>query len=84
MSCCGKGREALRMQHNAGIGPARPAAAGGAQPAVIFEYTAQGSVSVVGEVTGVRYDFPSPGARARVDLRDRAQLLRTPGLRLLG
>ncbi|HEV7242173.1 MAG TPA: hypothetical protein VGQ36_23280 [Thermoanaerobaculia bacterium] len=55
-----------------------------AQPAVIFEYTGSESAAVVGKVTGTRYEFRGYGARLRVDLRDRSQLLREPGLRMVG
>jgi hypothetical protein len=83
MSCCGKGREAMTsIRHTAAS--AMPGRTVAAQPAVMFEYTGSESVSVVGSTTGIRYEFRGYGARLRVDLRDRAQLLRQPGLRLLG
>ncbi len=84
MSCCGKGREAMSsIRHNAA--PAAPNVhRSAAQPAIVFEYTGAQSISVVGRVTGIRYEFRAHGARLRVDLRDRSQLLRQPGLRMLG
>lgn len=84
MSCCGKGREALStFRHNAPSAPfARRSVS--VQPAVMFEYTGTESLSVSGTITGIQYEFRGYGARLRVDLRDRAQLLRQPGLRLLG
>lgn len=84
MSCCGKGREAVSsIRHNAAPAP-NVQRRSAAQPAVVFESTGRESISVVGRVTGIRYEFHAPGARVRVDLRDRSQLLRQPGLRLLG
>lgn len=85
MSCCGKGREAMSsIRHTAA--PAAPSVhrRSAAQPAVVFESTGRQSISVVGRVTGIRYEFHAPGTRVRVDLRDRSQLLRQPGLRMLG
>ena len=84
MSCCGKGREAFTsIRHNAPSAPASAQRRGSAQPAVIFEYTGNDSLSVTGTVTGIRYEFRGYGARARVDLRDRPQLARQPGLRMV-
>jgi hypothetical protein len=83
MSCCGKGREALSIRHNAAPA-AMSARRATTQPAVMFEYTGAESVSVVGSVTGIRYEFRGYGAQLRVDLRDRSQLLREPGLRMVG
>jgi hypothetical protein len=85
MSCCGKGREAMRSIHHHAA-PAAPNAhrRSAVQPAVVFEYTGADSVSVVGAITGIRYEFRGYGARLRVDLRDRPQLARQPGLRMVG
>jgi hypothetical protein len=38
-------------------------------------------MTVIGPVTGVRYQFAGHGAQARVDLRDRSHLLGIPRLR---
>lgn len=85
MSCCGKGREAMAsVRHTAAPAAPNVHRRSAAQPAVLFEYTGAKSVSIVGRVTGIRYEFHAPGARLRVDLRDRSQLLRQPGLRMLG
>jgi len=83
MSCCGKGREALSIRHTAAPAPINTRRAS-SQPTVVFEYTGSESVAVVGNVTGIRYEFRGYGTRLRVDLRDRSQLLRTPGLRIVG
>lgn len=84
MSCCGKGREAMSsIRHTAAPAP-NAHRRSAAQPAVVFEFTGAESVSVVGRITGIRYEFRGRGARLRVDLRDRSQLLRQPGLRMLG
>lgn len=83
MSCCGKGREADRsVRHNAAVAPLNVRRTP-PPPGVTFEYTGSESVAVVGSVTGNRYEFRGYGARMRVDLRDRSQLLRTPGLRMV-
>jgi hypothetical protein len=70
------------MRHTAAPAPMNPRRVP-PPPGVTFEYTGSESVSVVGSVTGSRYEFRGYGARMRVDLRDRSQLLRTPGLRLV-
>jgi len=36
----------------------------------LFENTGRGPLTLFGRVTGVRYFFPGPGARVRVDARD--------------
>ena len=46
----------------------------------MFQYTGSGSLTVFGRVTGVRYYFPGPGARVRVDARDAPALEITRGL----
>jgi hypothetical protein len=48
-----------------------------------MEYTGGKALSVVGPVTGNRYRFEHPGARAGVDARDRFALATIPMLRVL-
>jgi hypothetical protein len=80
--CCGSSR-ALHAQP-AAIPPAR--AVVGTAPArspnyvAYFEYTGKTAITVVGPVSGVRYRFPTTGARLAVDLRDRASLAAVRGL----
>jgi hypothetical protein len=49
---------------------------------VVFEYFGRTSLTVTGPTTGNLYRFGASGARVRVDLRDRAQLLGIPNLRV--
>ena len=51
-----------------GAGGARGAPRAG-EP-VLFEYAGSGPLTLFGRATGVRYHWPGPGARARVDARD--------------
>lgn len=68
---------------------ARPDAAGHGQPlpgvqrqsVVCFEYTGRTGLTAIGPVSGKRYRFDYPGARAFVDLRDRLALAVVPHLR---
>jgi hypothetical protein len=41
---------------------------------VLFEYQGPGSLTLFGRMTGIRYYFPGPGARVRVDGRDAPSL----------
>jgi hypothetical protein len=50
-------------------------------PKVVFEYSGQPPVVVVGPVSGNRYRFDRSGARVEVDPRDRRSLVVTPRLR---
>lgn len=80
MSCCGKAR-----QHLAQVMATTSAEAMPAGPAlrfsVVFEYTGQTALTVVGPASGRRYRFASPGARVVVDPRDRPGLGQVPKLR---
>jgi hypothetical protein len=80
MPCCGKAR-----QHLAQVTATTPAEAAPARPAprfsVVFEYTGQTAMTVVGSASGRRYRFAGPGARVVVDPRDRPGLARVPKLR---
>jgi hypothetical protein len=75
MSCCGKGRQALSVGGRVAM-PARSAAD------VVFEYVGPTSLTVTGPTTGNQYRFGASGVRVRVDIRDRAQLLGIPNLRV--
>jgi hypothetical protein len=48
---------------------------------VVFEYSGQPPMVVVGPVSGNRYRFDGSGARVEVDPRDRRSLAVTPRLR---
>ncbi len=81
-SCCGRQRAALRT-----------APAGDGAPAIFpippvnqavpadFEYTGATGLTVVGPLTGRRYRFDKPGARATVDGRDAFAMAHVPVLR---
>lgn len=48
-----------------------------------FEYTGQGSLSVISSISGRHYRFGHAGARLAVDYRDCTQLSRVPDLKRL-
>ena len=83
--CCAKNRTIVSQ-----TGVASPAsravqpssAAAGRQLSYVayFEYTGKTALTVLGPVSGIRYRFPTPGARLAVDLRDRPRLASVPGL----
>jgi hypothetical protein len=50
---------------------------------IIFEYTGQTSLTVVGPVSGWQYRFAYPGAQLAIDPRDRPGLSHVPQLRQL-
>ncbi len=84
MSCCGGKRAHAVMP--AGVSassspkPAQPAY--GAPPsAAIFRYEGQGSLTVIGPITGRKYWFERTGAELVVDLRDRIAVTRVPNVR---
>ncbi|HEY6391607.1 MAG TPA: hypothetical protein VIX89_10040 [Bryobacteraceae bacterium] len=74
MSCCGKARSQASAP---GPIPARHPNYG----TVVFEYTGQTALSVVGPVSRATYHFASPGARAAVDSRDSVSLAAVRALR---
>ena len=53
----------------------------GFAPKVVFEYTGNTAMAVIGAVSRMRYTFIKPGARVQVDARDRASLAAVPHLR---
>lgn len=78
MSCCGKGRQALRAS---GGGVVQPPRMGAPDYSVVMEYTGPTSMTVIGPTTGNEYRFGGTGVRLRVDARDRRQLLGVPHLK---
>ena len=74
MSCCGKFRSEASATQAA---PARTPSYG----TVAFEYTGQTALTVVGPVSGTKYHFTFPGARAFVDGRDSIPLAAFRNLR---
>jgi hypothetical protein len=79
--CCGKGRTATPYTiPNRGTALQAPASADSTSGPG-FEYTGRTALTVVGPVTGARYRFNRPGARAHVDPRDCAALSRVPVLK---
>jgi hypothetical protein len=68
MACCGQRRAAPRRAEER-TGP------------LVFELEGPGPLTVYGRATGMRYHFPGPSARLRVDPRDAPYLAATRGLR---
>ena len=85
MSCCGNKRAEFQAQPRTDSWQGKPAERPFPRAApplkVMFEYSGQPPVVVVGPVSGNRYRFSGAGARVEVDPRDRRSLTVTPGLR---
>ena len=85
MSCCGNKREQFQAQRvpdsRQGMPAGRPFPRAAPALKVVFEYSGQPPIVVVGPVSGNRYRFDGSGARVEVDPRDRRSLAATPGLR---
>jgi hypothetical protein len=60
----------------------RPALEAG--PKIVFEYTGNTAMAVIGAVSRLRYTFIKPGSRVEVDARDRTSLAAVPHLRYVG
>ena len=58
MACCGGSARNVIGQAQTGNRPK------------LFKYSGQGSTTLFGRITGVRYHFAGPGARVLVDARD--------------
>jgi len=85
MSCCGSKRAEFQVQRTPdsrqGAPAGRPFPRSAPPLKVVFEYSGQPPVVVVGPVSGNRYRFAGAGARVEVDPRDRRSLAVTPRLR---
>ena len=85
MSCCGSKRAEVQAQRTPdsrqGKPLERPFPRSAPPLKVVFEYSGQPPVVVVGPVSGIRYRFGGTGARLEVDPRDRRSLAVTPRLR---
>ena len=75
MACCGNMKYRPRPA-------SAPAGAHAGRP-VLFEYEGSSPFTIFGRVTGMRYHFPGPGARAQVDARDAPILEITRGLKIV-
>src|SRR5262245_22422975 len=86
MSCCGKQRANLRLEkprpHRVEVRPIASAVGSGvpASTRVLFQYTGQTGLTVMGPVSGRRYRFDSPKAIVEVDTRDAPALTTVPRL----
>jgi hypothetical protein len=74
MSCCGQNKRPYVAIRASGVAPKPPSN-------VLFEYTGPTAMAVIGPVSGIRYCFPSPGARVQADPRDSRSLAAIPNLR---
>ena len=48
---------------------------------VQFEYVGKTKMTVLSPITGIRYQFDAPGAKATVDARDQGMMIHVPDLR---
>ncbi len=91
MSCCGRKREDLKTpsaftdRASSLVGPPWKAQARNAtpeaRPKIVFEYTGNTAMAVIGAVSRLRYTFIKTGSRVEVDARDHASLAAVPHLR---
>lgn len=85
MSCCGNKRAEFlppqTLDNRQGSPADRPFPRAAPPTRVVFEYSGQPSIIVVGPVSGRRYRFDGAGSRVEVDPRDRRSLAVTPRLR---
>ena len=85
MSCCGGNRARTAVMPPSVPTPStRPIAppVHGRPPSVaVFRYEGEGSLTVIGPVTGRKYWFERNGAELAVDLRDRIAVTRVPNVR---
>jgi hypothetical protein len=80
MSCCGTRREravAARVPKAEHV----PVAAAPARPPILFEYTGNTSLAVVGSLTRTTYRFPALGAVVPVSAADAGAVSAVPNLR---
>jgi hypothetical protein len=82
MACCGQKRSQVSMSGQAAPQASRVVAM--PSPAFLFEYTGETSVIVIGSMTGKRYRFTGPGARAQIDAMDVPSLAGVPNLARVG
>jgi hypothetical protein len=83
--CCGA-KSRSNVIANRGIpAPARAAALSVSQRSaptqVQFEYVGKTKMTVLSPITGIRYQFDSPGAQLVVDVRDQGMMIHVPDLR---
>ncbi len=78
MSCCGQRRTQLSSNGKLASGANKVVAA--PTPVLLFEYTGQTGMTVVGLATGRTYRFSKPGARGQIDARDARSIASVPNL----
>ena len=84
-SCCGQKRAAARStvttRSSSESGENNPSVKMAGSQTTHFQYVGGRMLSVVGEATGLRYQFAGHGAVVSVDSRDRLALTRIPWLK---
>ena len=75
MACCASSQS--------GASPARSPVDRRRLGPILFEYHGSTPLTTFGRATGIRYHFPGPGARARVDPRDAPTLEIIRGLKIV-
>ncbi len=88
MPCCGSQRNQIKTLRTAQGGTGQAPTVPNRSPPVrvkpvVYQYTGQASVTMVGAATGRHYRFQGPGARIEVDARDAYSLRASPHLRRL-
>jgi len=78
MGCCGKNRRPTPVE----TAEVRPSSFAPPSPTIqYFEYTGSTALTAIGNVTGQRYRFPSPGVAVAVDSRDAPSMVGVPNVR---
>jgi hypothetical protein len=78
MACCGQTRSQLSLAGQVASAANRVVAS--PSPTVVFQYTGQTGMTVVGSGTERTYRFSAPGSRVQIDARDVRSLAGVPNL----
>jgi hypothetical protein len=82
--CCGRNRVGHQYNIPNHLATSRAPVSSALPSWPMFEYMGRTALTAIGAITGARYRFDRPGARLRVDPRDRPALARVPVLRPVG
>ena len=78
MACCGQKRALFSTSGRAVEANRSPRPS---SRVALYEYTGKTSMTVTGAVSGLKYRFAQPGAKAQIDSRDVRSMAGVPNLR---
>jgi hypothetical protein len=81
MCNCGKKRSEYSQNHTSNANTQRKTAVQEAAGYSSFEYTGKSALTIIGNVTGTKYRFTSPGNTQKVNHLDAAGMMAVPVLR---